>query len=111
MRNTMRMAEILAELVDARGSRRAFAEKIGMPPTTLQSMLTRDLSRASVVNVIDVCKGLGITVEELEALASNDNYEPQTIAAHKDGVEWSEEELEEIEDFKRFVKMKRKENN
>lgn len=31
-----------------------------------------------------------------------------TIAAHHDGEEWTEEELEEIERFKQFVKMKRK---
>lgn len=108
MRNTMRMTEILAEMIDARGSRRAFAEKIGIPPTTLQSMLTRDLSRASVTNVIDVCKELGIKVEELEAMANEENYEPETIAAHHDGEEWTEEELESIEKFKQFVKSQRK---
>ncbi|MNW63743.1 hypothetical protein D3C74_419710 [compost metagenome] len=32
---------------------------------------------------------------------------PETIAAHHDGDEWTEEELEEIERFKQFVKMKR----
>lgn len=31
-----------------------------------------------------------------------------TIAAHHDGDEWTEEELEEIEEFKRFVAMRRK---
>lgn len=109
MRNTTRMTEILAEMIDQRGSRRAFAEKIGMPPTTLQSMLTRDLSRASVTNVVDVCRELGITVEELEAMASGLHYEPDTIAAHHDSEEWTEEELEEIERFKQFVRLKRKE--
>ncbi|MFC6334299.1 helix-turn-helix domain-containing protein [Paenibacillus septentrionalis] len=108
MRNTTRMSEILAEMIDQRGSRRAFAEKIGMPPTTLQSMLTRDLSRASVTNVVDVCRELSITVEELEAMASGEHYEPETIAAHHEGEQWTEEELEEIERFKAFVRLKRK---
>ncbi|MFJ8517071.1 helix-turn-helix domain-containing protein [Lysinibacillus xylanilyticus] len=31
----------------------------------------------------------------------------QTIAAHHDEEEWTEEELEEIEQFKRFVAMRR----
>lgn len=31
----------------------------------------------------------------------------QTIAAHHDGDEWTEEELGEIERFKEFVKLKR----
>ncbi|GEC92133.1 helix-turn-helix domain-containing protein [Brevibacillus brevis] len=36
------------------------------------------------------------------------SYEPETIAAHHDGDEWTEEELAEIELFKQFVKTKRK---
>ena len=32
----------------------------------------------------------------------------QTIAAHHDGEEWTEEELDEIEKFKEFVRLKRK---
>lgn len=37
----------------------------------------------------------------------NEKNEPETIAAHHDGDEWTEEELEEIERFKEFVRMKR----
>jgi hypothetical protein len=32
----------------------------------------------------------------------------ETIAAHHEGEDWTEEELEEIERFKEFVRMKRK---
>lgn len=31
----------------------------------------------------------------------------QTIAAHHDGEKWTEDELEEIEEFKRFVAIRR----
>lgn len=31
----------------------------------------------------------------------------ETIAAHHDGEDWTDEELEEIEKFKEFVRMKR----
>jgi len=34
-------------------------------------------------------------------------YEIETIAAHHEGKDWTEEELEEIERFKEFVKMRR----
>ncbi|WP_368431738.1 helix-turn-helix domain-containing protein [Sutcliffiella sp. BMC8] len=34
----------------------------------------------------------------------------ETIAAHHVGDEWTEEELEEIERFKEFVRMKRKDH-
>lgn len=37
-------------------------------------------------------------------------YEPNTLAAHHDGDDWTDEELEEIERFKEFVKMRRKGN-
>lgn len=37
-----------------------------------------------------------------------ENKDIETIAAHHDGEEWTEEELEEIERFKEFVKSKRK---
>jgi transcriptional regulator with XRE-family HTH domain len=31
----------------------------------------------------------------------------ETIAAHHDGEEWTEEELEDIEKFKEFIRMRR----
>ena len=34
-------------------------------------------------------------------------YEPKTIAAHHDGTEYTEEELNDIENFKEFVKSRR----
>lgn len=34
----------------------------------------------------------------------------ETIAAHHEGDEWTEEELEEIERFKEFIRMKRDEH-
>jgi len=34
--------------------------------------------------------------------------EIETIAAHHEGDDWTDEELDEIERFKEFVRMKRK---
>jgi len=34
-------------------------------------------------------------------------YEPETIAAHHGGEEWTEDELEDIEKFKEFMRMRR----
>lgn len=36
-----------------------------------------------------------------------DEHEIETIAAHHDGDEWTEDELKEIERFKEFIKQKR----
>ncbi|TNJ68187.1 helix-turn-helix transcriptional regulator [Paenibacillus hemerocallicola] len=104
----MKRAEILKQLIDKTGlNTKAFAEKAGLPYTTLRSMLMRGVGGASVVNVIKVCKALGITVEQLEEMASTDNYDIKTIAAHHDGEDWTEEELEAIEKFKKFVRSER----
>jgi len=66
--------EIIERIIDKTGlSKKAFAEKIGIPPTTLRSMLQRGVGNASVDNVIKVCKGLGITTEELEKMANGEN--------------------------------------
>lgn len=63
-------AKILDDLIEKQGySRRAFAEKIGVPATTLQSILTRGVGKASVDNIIKICQELGITVEEMERMA------------------------------------------
>ena len=105
-------ARVLAKMIDERGSRRAFAEEVGLPPTTLQSMLQRGVGRASIDNVIKVCRALGITVEQLDEMANKlekDDNDIETIAAHREGdEEWTEEELKLIEEFKEFVRSQRK---
>nr|WP_281069377.1 helix-turn-helix transcriptional regulator [Paenibacillus shirakamiensis] len=96
-------------------SRRAFAERIGLPATTLQSMLSRGVGKASIDNVIKVCKGLSITTEELELMAKSGttdieeirNLNPLnkmteeeilTLAAHQIGHDGplSEKEMEQV---------------
>lgn len=100
--------EIIKNLIEEKApSTKAFAESINMPYTTLRSMLQRGIGNASVDNVIKVCKGLNITTDQLEKMANDEEYEIETIAAHHDGEEWTEEELEEIERFKEFVRAKR----
>ena len=62
--------QILEHLIKETGlSKKAFAEKIGVPPTTLRSMLDRGIGNASIDNVIKVCEGLGITTDELVKMA------------------------------------------
>lgn len=48
-----------------------------------------------------------VSLDHLLGLEKNES-EIDTIAAHHDGEEWLEEELEEIERFKEFVRLKRK---
>jgi predicted transcriptional regulator len=103
-----RRTEIIEKLIAEKYPNvKAFAETIQIPYTTLKSMLSRGIGNASVDNVIKVCKGLGITTDQLVEMANNDG-DIQTIAAHHDEEEWTEEELEEIRRFKEFVRAKRK---
>ena len=58
-----------------------------------------------IVNEEGLYQAAGYSKEDIKKAEKNDI---QTIAAHHEGDEWTEEELEEIERFKEFVKMKRK---
>lgn len=73
-------SEILEQLIrETRFSKKAFAESIGIPPTTLRSMLERGIGNASIDNVIKVCKGLGITTDELEKMADGEKIEKNKV--------------------------------
>lgn len=93
----MERAKILARLIEEKGfSRRAFAEHIGLPPTTLQSMLNRGVGGAAIDNVLKVTKGLGITVDELEKMVEDENNEGTEKA---EASKLSPAELAEFEAF------------
>lgn len=57
-------------------------------------------------NIQKVADYFNVSVDYL--LGRTESKEIETIAAHHDGEDWTEEELEEIEQFKAFVKAKRK---
>lgn len=70
----MKREDIIRKLIKESGmNMKSFAESIDMPYTTLYTMLNKGIGNASVDNVLKICKGLGITVEELEALADGEN--------------------------------------
>jgi repressor LexA len=63
-------SEIIDRLIKEKGySRNSFAKHIGIPESTLRSGLSRGFGGVSIDIGIAVCKGLGITVEELYELA------------------------------------------
>lgn len=83
------------------------ANKVGVAPTTLYSMIKRDSKKADIEVLIKIANELGVSVEYF-----SDDYEPSyrvdTLAAHFDGQEFTDEELDEIMNFVEFVKNKRK---
>ena len=77
--------QILDHLIKETGlSKKAFAEKIGVPPTTLRSMLDRGIGNASIDNVIKVCEGLGITTDELVKMAEGQSIKKEIELTPKD---------------------------
>ena len=95
----MEKAKILERLIKEQGySLKAFAEKCGIPYTTLYGIMKNGVGRASVDNVIQICKTLGITIEELEnmekgALAKTEpSYADVELLIARNGKEFSTEQ-------------------
>ena len=76
----MEKARVLEKLIAETGlSKRAFAEKCGIPVSTLYTILKRGVGGASVNIMILICQQLGISVEELDIMAAGEKkeaYEP-----------------------------------
>ena len=102
-------AELLKKLMENKNMKVADIVKIsGLPYSTVKAILERGAEKAGYVNVCKICNALGITADELEKMVANDTYQPTTLAAHFDGEEYTESEMEEIKNFAAFVKNKRK---
>ena len=69
----MDRTDFLKKLIESNGFNiKTFSEYANIPYTTLYSILDRGISKASVDNVIKICKSLGITIEELENISGQD---------------------------------------
>lgn len=60
----MTREEYLKSLIKEYGSQREFAKFIGIPHSTLFSIL-KNVGGASIDNIIKICKGLGISADDL----------------------------------------------
>lgn len=103
----------LKELITEKyGSMKRFCEIIDMPWTTLDSILKRGIANSNITNVMKITSELQIDTESLASgiitSAKPKFTEPTTIAAHFDGSEYTEEELDKIKEFAAFVKAQRK---
>lgn len=54
---------------------RAFAERCGLPESTVYTILKKGAGKANVNNVISMCKVLGITVEELDEISKGEKVD------------------------------------
>lgn len=84
-------------------------ERLDFPNNTIYQWKTRTPGTDKLEKVADyfnvsVDYLLGRT--DVKEIPDEDN-KVNTIAAHHDGEDWTDDELEEIERFKEFVRMKR----
>ena len=101
--------ELLRKLMEERNMKVSDIVKLsGLPYSTVKAILERGAEKAGYVNVCKICKALGISADELEQMVIDESYQPTTMAAHFDGNEFTEDELDEIRQFAAFVKNKRK---
>ncbi len=93
----------LTQLMEMHGTHVSdLARKIDVAPQTLHSIIKRDSTRADINILSKIAKVYGV---DLDYFA--DDAEPLTLAAHFDGKDYTEDELDEIRQFAEFVKKKR----
>lgn len=97
--------EILRELRTKKGfSQKQLAEMLNVAQNTI-SQYENGTREPDAATLIKLANFFSVSTDYL--LGRTDIIDDiQTIAAHHD-VDWTEEELEEIERFKEFVRMKR----
>lgn len=83
-------------------SQKDIAEGIGVAKSTY-SLYESGNREPNVQTIKKIADLLNVSADELLGI----DDEPQTIAAHFDGDEYTEEELDEIKKFAEFIKSKR----
>ena len=79
------------------------AKKIGVSPQTIYSIIKRDSKKADIEVLSKIAGILGVNIEYFV----DEQSAPVTMAAHFDGTEYTEEELNEIRQFAEFVKKRK----
>lgn len=80
------------------------ARRVNVAPTTIYSIIQRNNKKVDIDVLIKIARTLGVNTEYFGDV----DDQPSTIAAHFDGDEFTESELEEIKNFAEFVRNKRK---
>lgn len=86
-------------------TQKELAEKIGVAKSTY-SLYESGNREPNVQNIKRIADILDVSADEL--LGINDSVDTEILAAHFNGDEYTEEELDEIKAFAAFVRSKRK---
>ncbi|HBB27655.1 MAG TPA: hypothetical protein DC000_00095 [Clostridiales bacterium] len=82
---------------------REFSKVVDIPNSTIVSALEKGIGGMAVDKMIKICDVLNLDIKTL------DKKEVETIAASKKNeiIDWTDEDLQDIEDFKKYVLSKR----
>lgn len=107
MLEEMQTGRIIKQLRNDKGySQKQLAEILNVAQNTVSNWEngTRETDNKTLV---ELAKIFNVSTDYILGKTNTRNYEPETIAAHHDGDEFTEEELKSIEEFKEFVRMRR----
>ena len=79
------------------------ARESGIPYTTIDGFYKKGTENVKLSTLKKLCSYFGCSLDYL-ADDSEINNEPHTVAAHFDGDEYTEEQLERIKAFAAFIK-------
>lgn len=72
----MEKAKILEKLIRQKGfNLKSFSERCKIPYTTLYGIIKNGVGKASVDNIMVICRTLGITIEALDQMAGSETTE------------------------------------
>ena len=107
-----KMQEIMSRMKKRREelnmSYQTLSDKVGISKSTLQRYETGYIKNMPVDKLEDIARALCVSPSYLMGWEKEASQKPTTIAAHFDGDEYTEDELDEIRQFAEFVKNKRK---
>lgn len=86
-------------------SRAELGKLVHLHESTVKRYEDGDIKSVSLEKIEHFAKALGVSPAYLMGW---DNSAFTTIAAHHEGEDWTEEELKEIENFKKYILSKRK---
>lgn len=108
-----KMQEIMSRMKKRREelnmSYQTLSDKVGISKSTLQRYETGYIKNMPVDKLEDIAKALCVSPAYLMGWDDKiTNEEPTTLAAHFDGTEYTEEQLERIKAFAAFIKAEDK---
>ncbi len=74
------------------------SKRIDVAPTTIYSIIQRNNKKVDIDVLLDIADVLGVEAEYFR-----DTPKVSTIAAHKEGENFTPEELEKIEEYKKLL--------